>query len=85
MDDRRLQVLCSGLLAKSPTKTKAKAYIPKYWQLRWCVLTLVTQINNGQCQLFLYYYDDEDSFKKNQPHRGLFVLSTFALAKKLSS
>ncbi|XP_065060326.1 uncharacterized protein LOC135687645 [Rhopilema esculentum] len=70
MDDRRMQVLCSGLLAKSPAKCKAKAIFPKCWQLRWCVLTLVTRINDGQCQVFLYYYKDEDSFKTNQPHKG---------------
>lgn len=69
--DKRAQVLCMGLLVKSPTKYTEKAIFAPWWKVRWCVLTKITYDGAPQkTKLVLSYYKDEESHRRDENSEG---------------
>jgi len=74
MEDRRTEVLCAGLLIKSPTKSERKAGFSKFWKVRWCVLQRITYIgsrNEGSKLAFCYYKNEEEFRNEKLPYNTL--------------
>ena len=70
MEDRRTEVLCAGLLIKSPANSERKAAFARFWKLRWCVLQRITYIgsrNEGSKLAFCYYKSEEEFRNEKLP------------------
>ena len=73
--DKRAQVLCMGLLVKSPTKHTEKAIFAAWWKVRWCVFTKITFDGAPQkTKLILSYYKDQESHSRDEKPEGLYVI-----------
>ena len=78
MDEKRTQVLCSGLLVKSPTKSELKAGFATFWKVRWCVLVRVTYpaSSNKDLKLLFCYYKNKDHFNHQSKPIGMYPIFT---------
>ena len=79
MDEKRTQVLCSGLLVKSPAKSEFKAGFATFWKVRWCALARVTYPASSKedSKLLFYYYENEDHFKRQNLPLGMHPFSGY--------
>jgi len=75
----RKEVIKMGYLVKSPSRSRDKSSYAIFWKVRWCVLAQVFPPDEGivTCfhKFFLYYYEDEDSYKQDLAPKGYLDLS----------
>ena len=81
----RKEVIKMGYLVKSPSRSRDKSSYAIFWKVRWCVLAQVFPPDEGivTCfhKFFLYYYEDEDSYKQDLAPKGTY----FPLRKLFAS